>query len=140
MRNSEKIVRKLELLREYTRYLRSFQHKPIQEFSKDFVLQGALERYFQLAIECVIDIAHLIIADLKLKRPSSYREAIDILGQKRIIPDEFAYHFAPVTGFRNILIHGYSEIDMDEVYRHLQTDLDDFEKFSRYVVQFLEQN
>jgi uncharacterized protein YutE (UPF0331/DUF86 family) len=106
----------------------------------DFILQGALERYFQLAIECVIDIAHLMIADLKLKRPASYREAIDMLGQEGIIPDEFAYYFAPVTGFRNILIHGYSEIDMDEVYRHLQTDLDDFEKFSRYIVQYLEQS
>jgi uncharacterized protein YutE (UPF0331/DUF86 family) len=138
MKNDEKIIRKLELLREYTRYLRTFQKKSIQEFSTDFVLQGALERYFQLAIECVIDIAHLIIADLKLKRPNSYREAIDMLGQKGIIPDEFAYYFAPVTGFRNILIHGYSEIDMDEVYRHLQTDLDDFEKFSRYIVQYIE--
>ncbi len=134
MRNSEKIVRKRELFREYTRYLRCFQPRPIQKFSNDFVLQGALERYFQLAIECIIDIALLIIADLKLKRPSSYRKTIDILGEKGVIPAEFACYFAPVTGFRNILIHGYSKFEMDEVHRHLQTDLDDFEKFSRYVV------
>lgn len=32
----------------------------------------------------------------------------------------FAQKFAPIAGFRNILIHEYLDIDWDEVYKNLQ--------------------
>lgn len=132
-----KIAFKLENLREYTRYLRSYQKHSLNEIENDYTLRAAIERYFQLSIECVIDICQIIISGLKLKRPVSYRESIDILGSEKIIPDDFAYYFAPITGFRNVLVHEYTEIDLAEVYRHLQKDLDDFDKFSKYISEYL---
>ncbi len=33
---------------------------------------------------------------------------------------DFAQKFAPIAGFRNILIHEYLDIDWDEVYKNLQ--------------------
>ena len=48
-----------------------------------------MERYFQLSIEGVIDIGEIIISDLKLDKPEEYRQAIEILGDHGVLPDEF---------------------------------------------------
>lgn len=137
MSEISKIIHKIEQLREYLKYLQNYQTYSQKEISEDFTLRAAVERYFHLSIECVIDISYMIISDLKLKRPANYRHSIDLLGEQGVIPDEFAYYFAPITGFRNILVHEYAEIDFNLVYKHLQNDLKDLEKFCQYVVQFL---
>lgn len=90
----------------------------------------------KLTAECVIDIAEIIISECELKKPEEYRESIEILGEAGIIPSEFAYRFAPVASFRNILVHEYIKVDLEEVHRHLQIDLNDFEEFSKYIVKY----
>lgn len=134
----EKIARKLEGLKEYVSYLKDYQKYSLDELKKDPTLRGAVERYLHLSAECVIDIAEIMIAELGLRKPEDYREAIDMLGEEGILPDEFAYYFAPIAGFRNILVHEYTKIDLSEVYRHLQQDLGDFERFAGYMVDYLE--
>lgn len=133
----EKVSRKLESLREYTGYLKDYQNRTIDDLMKDPTLRGAVERYLHLCAECVIDIAEIMISELELRKPEEYKESINILGEAGIIPDEFAYHFSPVAGFRNILVHEYAKIDLVEVHRHLQEDIGDFGKFSKYIVEYL---
>ena len=137
MRSKQSILQKLELLRKYVGYLKEYQRYALEDLQKNYTLRGAVERYFQLAIECVIDIAEIIISDLKIERPGEYREAIDLLGEKGILPGDFAYYFAPIAGFRNILVHEYIKVDLKEVYRHLKKDLPDFDKFARYIADYL---
>lgn len=134
----EKVAKKLEQLREYVGYLKNYQKYSLDDLTKDHTLRGAVERYMHLSAECVIDIAEMIIAELGLRKPEEYREAIEILGESGILPKEFAYYFAPIAGFRNILVHEYTRIDLAEVYRHLQQDLIDFDKFARYVIEYLQ--
>lgn len=134
----EKVAKKLEYLREYVGYLKAHQQHPVNDLKKDPTLRGAIERYLHLSAECVIDIAELMIAELGLRKPEEYREAITILGEAGILPEEFCSYFAPIAGFRNILVHEYTKIDLSEVHRHLQKDLDDFERFADYIVSYLE--
>ena len=140
MSSKDNILQKLEFLRKYVGYLKEYQGCALKNLQKDHTLRGAVERYFQLAIECVVDIAEIIISDLKIERPEEYREAIDKLGEKGILPDDFAYYFAPIAGFRNILVHEYIKVDLKEVYRHLQKDLLDFDRFARYIADYLSKN
>ncbi|MEA1925133.1 MAG: DUF86 domain-containing protein [Candidatus Altiarchaeota archaeon] len=92
----------------------------------------------QVSLECILDVGEIIISKEGLGKPESYREVIQILGENNIIPEEFAEKFAPAAGFRNILVHAYSKIDVDELYNNLQTRLDDFEEFAKYVSKHLE--
>ena len=134
----EKVSNKLEKLKEYVGYLKNYQRYTLDDLTKDHTLRGAVERYLHLSAECVIDIAEIIIAELGLRKPEEYREAIDILAEAGILPGEFAYYFGPIAGFRNILVHHYTEVDVKETYRHLQNDLDDFRDFSVAVAKYLE--
>ena len=81
-----KIALKLELLREYVGYLRGYQKHSLEDLERDHTLRGAVERYFQLSVECVIDICEIIISSLKLQKPEEYRQAIDILRGEGILP------------------------------------------------------
>lgn len=133
----EKISRKLENLREYVGYLKGYQSRTIEDLKRDQTLRGAVERYLHLSAECVIDIAEIMISEIGLRKPEEYKESIDILGEAGIIPDEFAFKFSAVAGFRNILVHEYMKIDLAEVHRHLQKDLEDFERFAKYIIKYL---
>ena len=36
----------------------------------------------------------------------------------------FAERLAPAAGFRNVLVHMYTDIDLEKLYSHLQNDID----------------
>jgi uncharacterized protein YutE (UPF0331/DUF86 family) len=110
------ISQRLEKLKEYTTYLKSYQKSSLTQIKKDYTLQGAICRYFQLSVECIIDVAELLISSLGLRKPATAFEAIEILGENKIIPLRFSKKFAPIVGFRNILVHDYLKIDINKVY------------------------
>jgi uncharacterized protein YutE (UPF0331/DUF86 family) len=99
----------LELLKKYVKILKGYQKHKINELEEDFTLRAAVERYFEVSLECVIDIGEMIISAKNLEKPESYREVIEILGKENILPREFSEKFAPSASFRNILVHGYAE-------------------------------
>ncbi|NQT06947.1 MAG: DUF86 domain-containing protein [Candidatus Omnitrophica bacterium] len=129
---------KLGKLQEYVGYLKEYREEPIKRLKTDHTLQGAVLRYLQLAIECVLDIGEILISALRLSKPQEAREVIKILAENGIIPTAFAERFAPIANFRNILVHEYAEIDLDKVYNHLQKDLEDFDFYAKKVSQYLQ--
>lgn len=137
MIDHQSISARLEKLKEYVNYLKSYQKNSLSQIKKDYTLQGAICRYFQLSVECVIDIAELIISSLGLRKPATGFEAIEILGENNIIPSQFSDKFAPIVGFRNILVHDYLKIDLDKVYQHLKEDLKDLNLFAKLISNFL---
>ncbi|HUS60520.1 MAG TPA: DUF86 domain-containing protein [Nevskiaceae bacterium] len=135
--NIDKINLRLEALREYLKVLKPLQGITGEKLAKNINKRARAERFLQLAIEACIDIAELIISDQRLPTPKTSREAIEILGQEKIINQKFAQKFAPVTGFRNILVHDYLKIDYRQVADKINNRLGDFERFAQEVAKFL---
>lgn len=133
----EKVAEKLGSLKEYIGYLRNCQRASVADLKQDPILRGAVERYLQLSAESVIDVAEMFIAELGLRKPEEYKEAIRILGEAGILPAEFAVTFSSIAGFRNILVHEYARVDLELVHQHLIQDLDDLELYSRYIAEYL---
>lgn len=134
------IATRLDKLNEYVKYLKSYQKITLAQLKKDYTLQGAVCRYFQLTVECVTDIGELLISSLGLRKPKDAKEVIIILGENKIISSRFTKRFASVTGFRNILVHEYVKLDISKLYQHLRNDLEDFDTYARYIVKFIESN
>lgn len=133
----EEINFKLEQLGEHVSILREYQSYEIEEIRNDRTLKGAVERYMEVSLLYVIDICEMIISSERLKRPDTYREAVLILGQHNILPMTFAEKLAPAAGFRNVLVHMYTDIDLEKLYSHLQNDIDDLELFAEYIAKYL---
>lgn len=54
-----------------------------------------------------------------------------------MLPPVFGERFRGVAGFRNVLVHGYLDVDLDLICRMLAESLDDFEEFARHVERWL---
>ncbi len=74
----ETIYSKLELLEEYIDILKDYQDYRLEEIRQDQTLKGAVERYLQVSLECMIDIGEMIISRRSLKKPESYKEIFTI--------------------------------------------------------------
>ena len=96
----------------------------------------AVERGLQLCAQNALDIAGHISSALGLDL-DSYGSAIDRLVEAGVLPSSFGKRFRGVAGFRNVLVHGYLEVDLDLVVRMLTERLDDFEEFAGHVERWL---
>ncbi|HIH86650.1 MAG TPA: DUF86 domain-containing protein [Methanosarcinales archaeon] len=134
---NDEIESKLEMLEEYVAILKGYQHHDVKDLMRDHTLRGAVERYIEVALECMIDIGEMIISKEKLKRPDTYRDVFLLLGEHGILPDDFAEDLASAAGFRNVLVHMYAKIDIDRLYYYLENNLEDIERFGEYIARYL---
>ena len=118
----------------YQRRLRQLHQVPRDEYLRDDNIQTIVERKLQLAIQACIDIANYLIAQLGLRAPDQLENVFSVLGEEGVIAADLAQRMVGMVRFRNILVHDYIEIDADLVYGHLQTGLDDFDRFAREIV------
>ena len=77
-----------------------------------------------VAIQSSIDISNHLIAENKLRKPLTYREAFEILNESGLISLPLSESMSDLAGFRNVLVHIYWKLDLDEIYSILQNDLD----------------
>lgn len=92
----------------------------------------AIERGLQLCCQNVIDIATHLAAASGVDVPD-YTTAIDRLAALEILPHEFASRFRGIAGLRNVLVHGYLEVDLALVRSLLDSRLDDFRELASHV-------
>ena len=110
-----------------------------KKFVKDTRLTAAAERNLQVAIQACVDIANHIIAALGLERPvKETTEVFNTLGSERIIPESFVGTMKKMTGYRNILVHGYLTVDPNKTYGYIQDNLGDFSTFAKHIEKFIE--
>ena len=88
-------------------YFREFQNR---------VLGGSdrfsLERLGQLVIQSLLDLAAMLAVNEVGKKPETYRELALWLSRKLNLGEEFSRFLVGLAGFRNVLVHGYAEIDV----------------------------
>jgi uncharacterized protein YutE (UPF0331/DUF86 family) len=123
-------------MKKYVDFLKSHKDSSVSMLRSNYMLRSAIERNFQLAIESALDVGEMIISLENFKRPEDYRGVIEILGEEGIIPKDFAKRFASTADFRNILVHMYAEVDLNELYNRLQ-ELDDFDAYAIAICKYL---
>lgn len=77
----------------------------------------AMERALFLCCQCALDIA-VHVATARGRSPDGYADALDQLGHLGLLDKEFVEEFRKVAGFRNVLVHGYADLD-EEVVRNV---------------------
>ncbi|MBE3590980.1 MAG: DUF86 domain-containing protein [Firmicutes bacterium] len=125
----DKLRDKLQVIEERLRRLRDLAARSREVFLADPVLQDAAVRNLQVATEAMIDIAHHLVARLRLGTPKTYAEAVEQLVDARILPEQDRDVLHGMIRFRNRVVHLYDDVDAEEVYTLLQERLTDFERF-----------
>jgi len=88
-----------------------------------------VEHTLQIAIQATLDVASHIVSDNRLGEPRTNRELFELLGRSGWLPPHLVEMLRDMGGFRNILVHGYAEVDVSVVRDVLDQRLTDFEGF-----------
>ena len=107
------------------------------EALKDLDEAWAIERGLQICVQNCLDVATHLAAAAGRDVPD-YATAIDRLVELEALPGDFARRFRSVAGFRNVLVHGYLEVDPVLVHRVLNERLVDFRDFAGHVQAYLQ--
>ncbi|HHW45079.1 DUF86 domain-containing protein [Desulfofundulus thermobenzoicus] len=135
------LMSKLAYIENGLSHLEWLQKTPERDFLGNGIFTGAAKYYLQTCIEAMLDIANHIIARQRYRPPENYVDALRILGEHGILPAEQLPVFFRMARFRNRVVHLYHEVDNREVYKILQTGLNDFRTFIQAIVtHFLPSN
>lgn len=103
----DKLRDKLQVIEERVRRLRDLSARGREAFFADPVLQDAAIRNLQVAIEAMIDIAHHLVARLRLGTPKTYVETFERLIDAGILPQGEREVLHGMVRFRNRIVHLY---------------------------------
>lgn len=130
------VRRHLAALTEALANLRRHWARSADELRANADLRWTVERGLQLCVQNVLDVAsHLVVA--RGLDAAEYATAIERLAEISVLSTEFAARLRPLAGFRNVLVHGYLQVDLDVVTRVLKHNLSDLEQFAACVEAYL---
>ena len=122
-----------ESLKDWERY----QRYTLEDLRNDRDKRNMMLHAMLVSIQASIDISAHLISKNQLKRPATYREAFYLLGQSGMIPEELADELSDLAGFRNVLVHIYWDLDLDEIYSILQNELGTLRSFRDEIKKLL---
>jgi uncharacterized protein YutE (UPF0331/DUF86 family) len=104
----------------------------------DAMLCAAVERWLQLSVEACVDVASHIVSVEEWTPPANSRDTFSTLGRHGVIPADLARRLGGAVGLRNLLVHDYVEVDLDQVAAVVREDLDDLRAFAGVAAGWLD--
>ncbi len=130
--------KKLDMLSDYADTLEGFiAEKESETIRQDRLLLAAVERYFQLLVDLMIDINVHIIREKHLGAPDDLQSTFKTIGENKVIDRVFAEKIAPIVGTRNMLVHRYEKLDTDIFLKNLKKHFSDFKRYMLEIHSFL---
>ena len=124
-------------LREYIGLLQDLRGVDRLKFKSDPKLYGLAQWYLQQAVELTFGTGAYFIAALTLPQPEAYHDILDAIATHGIIDRQLAYRLEHLANLRNLLAYDREQTDIDEVYGHMQTRLQDLAAFADQIDVFL---
>lgn len=119
----------LERLRDEVSDLRRLAQYDAETLLADRDKLKSVKYGFVVAIEACIDAGQHIIASEGYRAPANYGDVFAVLAEHQHLPAEDVPTFIAMAGFRNVLVHGYADVDDRRVVDTLHRHLDDFDRF-----------
>ena len=85
-----------------------------------------------------MDINLHVATEIEGRPPADYRESFRAAARIGLIPPTLAGGLAPSSGLRNVLVHGYANIDDARVHAAIPLVLDGFREYARAVLDWLD--
>ena len=137
MSTIEIIENKISYIRQQMAFAEQFKRYSYEDILKNPMLKGALERNLYIIAQAVIDLAEALVAFTNFRKPTTMRDAFDILQEEGVLGREFVENFVKIVGFRNAIAHDYQKLDFKKVYDVLQEKLPQVEQFLEYIKKYL---
>ena len=124
---------KIEKIEKYLDILEDFKVDCKKRFDEDVKFEGALLHYLYVVSDSCISLAEMVIKYKSFRTTQNYFDSISILGEKKVLPREFAYDFAKIASFRNFLAHDYEDVDYIYICEQVLDKLEDIKQYLDYI-------
>lgn len=121
------IEQKLRLRERKLQEMETWGVTSVQEIKNSTLLQNALERALQVAVEIMIDVAERMLSLHNSEPQDAAAKTIDQLENLQVIGS--AKRYREMVRFRTFIVHRYEYIDQEILYSLYKTKLDDFRRF-----------
>ena len=110
----------------------------LRTFLKDIDRQESILFNIQMAVQNCIDIAAHIISDQGLGVPGSTNEMFYLLEENGYLDNEITEKMVKAVGLRNLIVHEYSKIDLDQIFEVAQKDITDLNEYLKSIFKKLD--
>lgn len=131
MTDEDLIAKKLAFIETCVRELRQLADPSVLDI--DVRERRFVEHTLQLAIQAALDVASHIVSDDRLGEPETNRQLFDLLRANQWLPDALLAPLRNMAGLRNILVHGYTDVDLAILRDILESHLDDLLSFVQHI-------
>lgn len=127
MTDEELVRKKLAFIETCLRELRTLGQA--DRIATDVKERRFVEHTLQICIQAALDVASHIASDERLGEPGSNSAIFDLLVPAGWLTAETARLLRNAVGFRNVLVHGYTAVNLQVVRTVLEQRLGDLEQF-----------
>jgi uncharacterized protein YutE (UPF0331/DUF86 family) len=103
-------------------------------FAEDFMKQDAISVNLQRAAQLCIDLANITIRRGKLGLPKDSSDSFSLLVEAGIIDKTMGLHLKGMVGFRNVLVHEYTKLDLSIMVDVIENHLDELIAFAQLIL------
>ena len=128
-------------MEQHVTLLRTLAQRDVEAFRHDAIAFHAAQHLLQVSIEAMISIGHHIVAALALPTPESHADLLESLHRAGVLTDAAMLpHYQAMARFRNLVVHRYWEVDPRRVHEILRSHLDNYGRFAREILAFLDRS
>jgi len=109
----------------------------LDSFIKDIDRQESILFNIQTAVQNCIDIAAHIISEESFGVPGSITEMLYILEKNGYLDNDLTQKMVKAVGFRNLIVHEYGKIELEQAYEIAQNDINDLNEYLKAIFKKL---
>jgi uncharacterized protein YutE (UPF0331/DUF86 family) len=128
------VLDKLDTLQRCVERIKKKTPLDAASLTRDIDAQDIIAVNLERAVQACVDIAARLVAAHNRPSPETMAASFDSLSELGLLPPALAVKMKKVVGFRNIAVHAYKQIDWTIVYYLITQRLDDFNLFSKHVI------
>jgi uncharacterized protein YutE (UPF0331/DUF86 family) len=131
------VQRRLADVREAVDHLGELGPLTAQQLADDWRSRAVVERVLTVLVEAAVKCNGHLVTSILGRAPSDYRSSFLDAAAAGAIDPELAERIAPSAGLRDVLVHGYDEVDLAQLVRGAELALDLYPAYVREVAAFV---
>jgi uncharacterized protein YutE (UPF0331/DUF86 family) len=135
--DSDLILAKAGSVRGYLNRISEKRNVDLDIFLKDLDRQESILFNIQMAVQNCIDIAAHIISEKGFGVPGSTTEMFYVLEENGYLDSSLTQKLVKAVGFRNLIVHEYGKIELEQVYEIAKSDINDLNEYLKAVIKKL---
>ena len=136
--DSDLIIAKAGSVRRHLNRVFEKRNIDLVGFLKDIDTQESILFNIQMAVQNCIDIAAHIIGEQGLGVPGSTTEMFYVLEKNGYLDSDLTQKMVKAVGFRNLIVHEYGKIELEQVYGIAHNDINDLNEYLKAIIKKLD--